>query len=89
MERMSAADDVFVIVANDTNSTTGTGAAAVSASTWFYHPDVGLCTRIGTANLDPIGMNYMMTWDPTYEVVFLVTGDWHGTVTVWALRPRP
>jgi hypothetical protein len=44
-------------------------------------------TRLPSADLEPVGMNFIMTWDSHNRVVFLVTGDHSGVVTVWAMRP--
>lgn len=84
-----AAQDVFVLVANEPAPGTDARARAESASTWFYHPGSGKCSKLAQADLPAVGMNYMMAWDPSVDVMFLVTGDWHGTVTVWALKPKP
>jgi hypothetical protein len=84
----AASQDVFVLVVDDAEPGPPPRSPARSASTYFYDPESETCKRLGVADLPPIGMNFMMAWHPNLELVFLVTGDWRGTVTVWAMRPR-
>jgi len=84
----AAAQDVFVLVVNDAESGPPPQPQASSASTYFYDPEANTYTKLAGADLPAVGMNYMMAWDRNHDVVFLVTGDWHGTVTVWAMKPQ-
>jgi len=82
-----AAEDVFVLVVNDPEPGFPADRKTRSASTYLYDPAANAYTRLPDAALAPVGMNYMMAWDSRIRVVFLVTGDHHGVVTVWAMRP--
>lgn len=79
--------DVFVLVVDDVVPGSPADAKATSASTYFYDPAANAYVRLPRADLPAVGMNYMMAWDPTNEVVFLCTGGHGGMVTVWAMRP--
>ena len=82
-----AARDVFVLVVDDVAPGSMSKRSARSASTYLYDPAANTYTRLPDADLDPVGMNFMMAWDSRHQVVFLVTGDHEGVVTVWAMRP--
>jgi hypothetical protein len=79
---------VFVLVVDDVDAGASPRAPATSASTYLYDPEANAYRKLPETSLPAIGMNYMMAWDRNHGVVFLVTGDWRGTVTVWAMRPR-
>ncbi len=83
-----AAQDVFILVVDNMEPGPPPQRAAKSASTYLYDPAADTYTKLPGADLPPVGMNFMMAWDPNHEVAFLVTGDWGGTVTVWAMRAR-
>ncbi len=82
-----AAQDVFVLVVDDPVPGAAPRTGASSASTYLYDPEANAYTRIPGAEMAPVGMNYMMAWDRLNGVVFYVTGDRGGVVTVWAMRP--
>lgn len=84
----AAASDVFVLAVNDLDLSLPSRAAPRQASTWLYDPRADTYTRLRGAELPPSPMNTMMVWDPLHEVVFLVTGDRDGPLTVWAMKPR-
>ena len=81
------AEDVFVLVVNTVESGATPNGKTSSPSTYLYDPAADTYTKLPDANLAPVGMNFMMAWDSRNRVVFLVTGDYHGVVTVWAMRP--
>jgi hypothetical protein len=81
-----AAQDLFVLVV-DERPAGSPRAKPRSASTYFYDPARDVFQRLSDADLPPLGMNYMMAWDPRHEVAWLVTGDWDSPVTVWAMKP--
>ena len=83
-----ANQDVFILVVDDATPGPPPRPKATSASTYLYDPQANTYTKLPDADLPPIGMNFMMAWDRRHEVTFLVTGDWRGIVTVWALRAR-
>ncbi len=82
-----AAADVFILVADNARGDPAAGKAA-TASTCLYDPEADAYTRLPDGDLPAVGMNYMMAWDRNHGVAFLVTGDWRGPVTVWALKVR-
>lgn len=84
----AAAQDVFVLVADDVEPGPPPRPKASGALTYLYDPAAEACARLPAADLPPVGMNFMMVWDSNHQVVFLVTGDGRGAVTVWALKPR-
>jgi hypothetical protein len=83
-----AEQGVFVLVVSDTGPATPAQPSSSGASTYLYDPGADACKRLAGADLPSVGMNYMMAWDGVHDVVFLVAGDWHGTVTVWAMKPQ-
>lgn len=83
-----AAQDVFVLVVDDVEPGSPHQLPATSASTYLYDPEANAYTRLPEANMSPVGMNFMMAWDPNDGVIFLVTGGWEGVVTVWVMRPQ-
>lgn len=82
-----ASQDLFVLVIDEKPRAAASNGKASTAATYLYDPEANTCTRVPGADLEPVGMNFMMTWDSHNRVVFLVTGDHSGVVTVWALRP--
>ena len=84
----AADQDVFVLVVDKVEPGPPPRPKASEASTYLYDPEAGTCAKLPAADLSPVGMNYMMAWDSSHGVVFLVTGDHRGTVTVWALKPQ-
>jgi hypothetical protein len=79
---------VFVLVVDNVEPGSSPQRRATSASTYLYDPDANAYTRLAEADLAPVGMNYMMAWDRSNQVIFLVTGGSDGVVTVWAMRPK-
>jgi hypothetical protein len=79
--------DVFVLVVDNIEPGSSPDKKSTSASTYLYDPAANTYTRLPGADLPPLGMNFMMVWDSTNEVVFLVNGSWDSAVTVWAMRP--
>jgi len=75
---------VFLLVP-DNRPTSGQGKAQ-SSSTYVYDLSENAYLKLPNADLKPLGMNYMMVYDPSYKVFLLVTGDWTEPATVWALR---
>ncbi|MBW8459410.1 MAG: hypothetical protein K0M58_13355 [Thiobacillus sp.] len=59
---------------------------APSSSTFVYDLGQNRCTRLTDADLQPLGMNYMMVYDRFHKVFLLVTGDHGKPAAVWALR---
>ena len=85
-----ASQDLFVLVVDNEDASSSPAKNATSASTYLYDPAANAYKKLPSADLPPVGMNFMMVWDSTNEVMFLVTGDWDSAVTVWAMRPaRP
>jgi hypothetical protein len=84
----AATEDLVVVVADDAPSGKPAGAQPETASTYFYDPASGRCSKLPAGALPRVGMNFMMAWDDVHAVVFLVTGDWRGPVTVWAMKPQ-
>jgi len=82
-----AKEDVFVLVVADASPGGSTKAGPSAATTCLYDPTANAYRKLPNAELEPLGMNYMMAWDNQHQVVFLVTGDHRGVVTVWAMRP--
>jgi hypothetical protein len=61
-------------------------ARAESSSTFVYDLGSNRCTRLPGADLQPLGMNYMMAYD-RYHRVFLLVADGQGRqAAVWALK---
>jgi hypothetical protein len=83
----AADQDVFVLVVDDATSDAAPGGRTASVSTCLYDPAMDTYTKLPAAELPAIGMNFMMAWDRVHEVVFLITGDGRGPVTVWAMKP--
>jgi len=54
--------------------------------TMVYEPSVDRYTRIVGAEMEPLGMNYMMVYDTRHRVFLLVKGDWRKPPVVWAFR---
>jgi hypothetical protein len=63
--------------------------APKSSSTFVYDLETNRYTKIPGADMQPLGMNYMMVYDQYHRVFFLVTGDDSKLVTVWALNLEP
>jgi hypothetical protein len=84
----AADQDVFVLVVDNVEPGPPPRPKASAASTYFYDPEAKTCAKLPAGDLSPVGMNYMMAWDSSHGVVFLVTGDRGGTVNVWALKPQ-
>lgn len=84
----AAAQDVFVLVVNEPVAAATPGARPTRAATVLFDPVTERCAALPAAELPPVGMNFMMAWDGRHDVVFLVTGEPRGAVTVWALKPR-
>jgi hypothetical protein len=59
---------------------------AQSSSTFVYDLGRNRCVRLPDADLEPLGMNYMMAYDPFHKVFLLVTGNHVKPAAVWALR---
>lgn len=59
---------------------------ARSSSTFVYDLGSNHCTRLPDADLQPLGMNYMMVYDRFHKVFLLVTGDHGEPAAVWVLR---
>jgi hypothetical protein len=59
---------------------------ARSSSSFVYDLGRNRCTRLPDADLQPLGMNYMMVYDRFHKVFLLVTGDHGKPAAVWALR---
>ncbi len=59
---------------------------ARSSSTFVYDLDRNRCVRLPSADLGPLGMNYMMVYDRLHKVFLLVTGTRGAPPAVWALR---
>jgi hypothetical protein len=75
---------VFLLVP-DNRPASGQGKAE-SSSTFVYDLSENVYLKLPDADLEPLGMNYMMVYDPSYKVFLLVTGDWKEPPIVWALR---
>jgi len=84
--RTRLTQDVFVLVVDNVEPGPPPRPKASVASTYFYDPEAKACAKLPAGDLSPVGMNYMMVWDSSHGVAFLVTGDRGGTVTVWALK---
>ena len=79
-----------MLVVDNEDASSSPAKKATSASTYLYDPAANTYKKLPSADLPPVGMNFMMAWDSTDEVMFLVTGGWDSAVTVWAMRPaRP
>lgn len=63
-------------------------ARARSSSSFVYDLGRNRCDRLPDADLEPLGMNYMMAYDARHQVFLLVTGDHGKPPAVWALRLR-
>jgi hypothetical protein len=61
-------------------------APARSSSTYVYDLGGNRCIRLPDADLQPLGMNYMMVYDRFHKVFLLVTGDHRKPAAVWALK---
>lgn len=59
---------------------------ARSSSTFVYDLSGNRCARLPDADLQPLGMNFMMVYDRFHKVFLLVTGDHGKPAAVWALR---
>jgi hypothetical protein len=59
---------------------------AKSNSTFVYDPDADRYTRLPEADLPPLGMNFMLAYDPPHKVFLLVTGGQSDPPAVWALK---
>lgn len=59
---------------------------AKSSSTFVYDLGRNHCVRLPEADLQPLGMNYMMAYDRFHKVFLLVTGDQGKPAMVRALR---
>ena len=59
---------------------------ARSSSTFVYDLGSDRCVRLPDADLQPVGMNYMMAYDRFHRAFLLVTGDHGKPAAVWALR---
>lgn len=57
-----------------------------SSSTFVYDLDTNRYIRLPHADMPALGMNYMMTYDPSNKVFLLITGDWRRPPAVWALH---
>lgn len=84
---------VFLLVADNTVYTEEDArgrrkktASARTSSTIVYDLGSNRCTRLPAADLQPLGMNYMMVYDRRHKVFLLVTGDHTRPAAVWALR---
>src|SRR5574340_1205082 len=62
-----------------------TGRAS-SSSTFVYDLGSNRCVRLPNADLQPLGMNYMMVYARYHKVFLLVTGDQAKPAVVWALK---
>lgn len=79
--------DLFVLAVDNVEPGAPPRKKAKSASTYLYDPIANTYTKLPGADLPPVRMNYMMVWDSSNGVVFLITGDHSSPVTVWAMRP--
>ena len=84
---------VFLLVADntvyaeeDTRGRRKKAAAARSSSSFVYDLGSNRCTRLPAADLQPLGMNYMMVYDRRHKAFLLVTGSHTRPAAVWALR---
>lgn len=68
--------DVFLLVPDD----------AEKSVTLVYSPATDTYFRVAGANAPANGMNYMMEYDPYHRLFWLITGDWHSPLRVWAFR---
>lgn len=59
---------------------------SVSSSTFIYDLNTNIYIKLPDGDMPPLGMNYMMVYDPSNKVFFLVTGDSRKRPTVWALH---
>ena len=59
---------------------------ARSSSTFVYDLGSNRCVRLPGADLQPLGMNYMMAYDRFHKVFLLVTGNHAKPAAVWALK---
>jgi hypothetical protein len=82
-----ASQDLFVLVVGEKPRAAEPSRKASAAATYLHDPESNTYTRLPSAGLESVGMNFMMTWDSHNRVVFLVTGNHSGVVTVWAMRP--
>jgi hypothetical protein len=82
-----ASQDLFVLAVDNVEPGPPPRKKATSASTYLYDPVANTYTKLPAADLPPVRMNYMMVWDSSNGVVFLITGDHSSPVTVWAMRP--
>jgi hypothetical protein len=56
------------------------------SSTFVYDPEDNRYYKLPQADMEPLGMNYMMAYDEFHHVFLLVTGDSESPPTVWALK---
>lgn len=81
---------VFLIVVDNSQRvdkrSNSTKQEPESSSTFAYDPKTHTYHKLKEADMQPLGMNYMMVYDRIHKVFLLVTGDWRDPPTVWALR---
>ena len=56
------------------------------ALTYIFNPASNKLTRLQTASLPPLSMNYMMAYSQYLDRFFLVTGHEEEKLTVWSLK---
>lgn len=54
--------------------------------TFVYDLAANRTIRLPRADMEPLGMNYMMVYDSRHKVFLLVTGDRKASPVVWALK---
>jgi hypothetical protein len=87
-----SAHGVFLLVvdnaryAEDAKGRRKRTSRARSSSTFVYDLDSNRCTRLPDADLQPLGMNYMMAYDRFHKVFLLVADERGKAAAVWALR---
>ena len=75
---------LFLLVVNDPKSSTD--GKHDSATTFIYDPETNTYEKLIGTKLPAAKLNFMMAWDKTHEVFFLLAGSEKDGISVWALR---
>ncbi len=78
---------VFLLVVDD--GRTASGREQRTARTFVYAPVTDAYIELKEAEVESVGMSFMLAWEHVYKAFFLVTGSWRDGATVWALRLEP
>lgn len=75
---------VFLLVLDNPPNAEEKGSK--SSSTCIYDLESNSLVKLPDATMPALGMNYMLSYDPSNKVFFLIMGDKHGAPSVWALH---